>query len=335
MGRSRREDVLARDAGFGAVVLSAVWAPPLTEPPPNDLARLGHAVDAAGRAGIRPFVAVYQFSGATPVTAADREQFAGYTASLARALPAVRDVIVGNEPNANLFWMPQFGPDGEDLAAPAYLRLLARTYDALKEVDPTLNVVGGGLAPRGIDRAGTGRDTHSPTAFIRDLGAAFRASGRTRPVMDMFSIHPYGETSSIAPEFRHPRSTTIGLADYEKLVALLGEAFDGTPQPGSSLPIVYGEYGIESAIPPQRAGGYTGAEVDSVHPVDEETQGRWYAQAIALARCQPNVRMLFLFHVSDERELERLQTGVRYADDAPKTSLRAVRAAVEARGSCR
>jgi hypothetical protein len=45
--------------------------------------------------------------------------------------------------------------------------------------------------------------------------------------------------------------------------------------------------------------------------------------------------MLFLFHVSDERELERLQTGVRYADDAPKTSLRAVRAAVEARGSCR
>ena len=39
-------------------------------------------------------------------------------------------------------------------------------------------VIGGGLAPRGGDDATASRQTHSPTAFIRDLGAAYRASGR-------------------------------------------------------------------------------------------------------------------------------------------------------------
>jgi len=31
--------------------------------------------------------------------------------------------------------------------------------------------------------------------------------------------------------------------------------------------------------------------------------------------------MLLFFHVSDEPQLERLQTGVFYADDTPKASL--------------
>ena len=31
--------------------------------------------------------------------------------------------------------------------------------------------------------------------------------------------------------------------------------------------------------------------------------------------------MLLFFHVSDEPQLERLQTGVFYADDTPKSSL--------------
>ncbi len=325
---------LAREAGFGAVVLSALWEPPARAPSADELDRLRRAAGAAVDAGIRPVLAVYQFGRATPLTPPDRAQFAAFAASLARSLPDVRDVMVGNEPNSNLFWRPQFGPDGADAAAPAYLRLLASTYDALKDADPALNVIGGSLAPRGVDRPGTGRDTHSPTAFIRDLGAAYRASGRARPVMDMFSIHPYGEHSGIPPDLAHPRSTTIGLADHDKLVALLGEAFDGTAQPGSTLPVVYGEYGIETVIPPAHAAAYSGSEPPSVHPVDEATQGGRYAHAIAIARCSPGVAMLFLFHVSDEPQLERLQTGVRYADDRPKRSLRAVREAIEQPPRC-
>ena len=41
-------------------------------------------------------------------------------------------MIVGNEPNLNLFWLPQFGADGGDAAAAGYEALLADTYDALK-----------------------------------------------------------------------------------------------------------------------------------------------------------------------------------------------------------
>src|SRR5207248_2155156 len=83
-------------------------------------------------------------------------------ATVARALPSVRDFVIGNEPNLNRYWLPQFGLDGSDVAAPAYESLLAKTYDALKAVSPKITVLGGAVSPRGVDRPNTGRDTHSP-----------------------------------------------------------------------------------------------------------------------------------------------------------------------------
>ena len=38
----------------------------------------------------------------------------------------MRTVFVGNEPNLNLFWAPQFDPSGGDAAAAGYEQLLAR-----------------------------------------------------------------------------------------------------------------------------------------------------------------------------------------------------------------
>jgi hypothetical protein len=316
---------LARASGFRAVVLSAVWKPGASAD--ADLPPLRRAVEAAVAQDVRPVLAVYQFSSATPADPASRTAFASYAAALAKSLPDVRDVIVGNEPNLNLFWQPQFDASGADTAAPAFEALLAATYDALKAVDAKLDVIGAGLAPRGGDRPSS-RPTHSPTQFLADLAAAYRASGRARPLMDALSIHVYGESSGIPPTFAHPRSTTIGIADYRKLVGILGAAFDGTAQPGSRLPIVYGEYGVETQIPPGEAHLYTGREVVPV--VDEQTQGEYYAEAIRAAARQPNVRMLFLFHVSDESRLEGLQSGVRYADGTPKSSEPTVRAAIDA-----
>jgi len=321
---------LARRARYRAIVLSSVWTPPLTAPTPGEVAALRAAVASASAAGIRPIVAVYSFSRVTPISAVARGQFASYAAALARALPDVRDVIVGNEPNLNLFWMPQFAPDGSDAAAVSYLALLAESYDAIKAVSEDVNVIGGSLSARGSDDPAATRQTHSPTTFIRDLGAAYRASGRADPVMDMFSLHPYPENSSIPPEFQHPQSSAIGLADYDKLVALLGEAFDGTGQAGSTLPIVYGEYGLQTTIPPSKSGAYSGTEPAPTKPIDEETQGAAYVSAIRMVACQPTARMLLFFHVSDEPELDRLQTGVYYADDTPKASLERVAAAARA-----
>src|SRR5207248_10679162 len=85
---------------------------------------------------------------------------------------------------------------GADAAAASYETLLARTYDAVKAVSPKVEVIGGGLAPRGSDDPAGIRPTHSPTAFITDLGADYRASGRTKPIMDALSLHPYEDHSS-------------------------------------------------------------------------------------------------------------------------------------------
>ena len=65
--------------------------------------------------------------------------------------------------------------------------------------------------------------------------------------MDGFAFHPYADELEQSPSTaRPPTPTTSALADYDKLVRLLGEAFDGTAQAGSALPILYDEYGIES-----------------------------------------------------------------------------------------
>ena len=324
-GNARQQMQLAADSGLRAIDLSAIWHRGEAAAPPAQLAGLRRAVGAAQAAGIRPILSVYQLSGDTPISAADRADFASFAASLARALPAVRDVIVGNEPNLDLFWRPQFGPSGEDVAASSFEALLAQTYDALKDVDSKLDVIGVGLAPRGSDRPSATRETHSPTRFLLDLGRAYRASGRTKPIMDALSLHPYGESPKIPPTLAHPHVTSLGIADYGKLVGLLATAFGGTAQAGRNLPIVYGEYGVETTIPPAKAQLYTGHEV--VPTVDEATQASYDVEAIRLAACQSTVRMLLFFHVVDESKLPGLQTGVRYADGSPKSSLPAVRAA--------
>jgi hypothetical protein len=315
-----------RLAGFTAVRVTSNWAPGLTAPTSQELSVLRNVEAAARLSGVKVYVSVYNVgSRTTPLDPVDQEQFARYSAALAGALPSFDDVIVGNEPNLNRFWLPQFTAEGDNASAPAYLSLLGRTYDALKAVDPRLRVWGGALAPRGGDRPGGARPTSSPTAFIQTMGTAYRASGRTLPVMDGLAIHPYPDNSSQSPGFPHPRSTTIGLADYDKLVALLGTAFDGTPQPGSTLPILYDEFGIESVIPDGKRELYSGNEPATTKPVDESKQAAAYDLGLRLAFCQPNVAGVLLFHSHDEKALLSWQSGVYYADGSPKASLTTVR----------
>ena len=224
----------------------------------------------------------------TPLTAAARSQFARFAADVVKRVPRIREYIVGNEPNLNRYWLPQFGPNGEDAAATAYAQLLARTYDAMKAADRNVFIIGGSLAPRGIDRPGTGRDTHSPTAFIADMGTAYRAMKRNRPIMDGLSFHPYGENSSTPPTFAHMSGTSLGLADYDKLVGLLGKAFDGTHQLGSKLPIVYDEYGVDSQIPDGKRRFYGGREPATTKPVSEGVQAAYYRDGARDGRLPAN-----------------------------------------------
>ncbi len=323
---------LAKLAGLGAIRLTAQWSPGIRQLDGGDLVELQNAAGAAGLDGIRIFVSIYPSgSSVTPLTQSARDNFAAYAASVAEQLPTVKDFIIGNEPNLNRFWMPQFGRGGRDAAAPAYEALLAETYDALKLVDPAVQVIGGAVSPRGGDTPGTGRDTHSPTTFIPDLGAAYRRSGRTLPIMDAFAFHPYLDSSHVPPSFRHTHSTSVSINDYEKLVALLGKAFDDTGQEGSSLPIVYDEFGVQSKVTPPKLDAYSNTIAPAASDaVSESTQALYYKQAMELASCQPTVEALFLFHVSDELDLAAWQSGLYYADDTPKSSLAPVRDAAEA-----
>ena len=232
------------DAGFDAVGVTSFWQPGLSAPTPEELDVLR---DVAGRAdGTRIFLSVYHpGSATTPLTAEARSQFASYVGAIVREVPEIRDIVVGNEPNLNRFWLPQFDESGNDVAAPAYFALLSEAYDAAKKADEDVTIWGGALAPRGIDRPGTGRDTHSPTTFIRDLGAAYQASGRTEPPLDGFAFHPYPASSSIPPDRpTDSASKSILLADYEeKLAPLLGK------RSATGLPVLYSELGVETAIP--------------------------------------------------------------------------------------
>ncbi|HEX7083224.1 MAG TPA: hypothetical protein VF186_03845 [Gaiellaceae bacterium] len=321
----------AQTAGLTTIRMTETWSRGERKLPADDRVKLSNAIGAATFSDVRVILSIYPYgSSQTPLTQEQQADFAAFAADVAEAFPTVHDFIVGNEPNLNRFWLPQFGPNGEDLAAQSYESLLAATYDAIKAVRPHSTIYGGAVSPRGGDNPEGSRPTHSPTAFITDLGAAYRASGRQVPIMDAFAFHPYPEYSSLGPNFPHPRSTSIGLADYDKLVGLLGQAFDGTAQRGSGLPILYDEFGIETQIPPAEADLYTGAEPRTTHPVDEATQAKYYRQAMAMTYCNKTVMGILLFHVVDEAPLDRWQSGVYYADDTPKSSLPAVRAAADA-----
>ena len=325
---------LAKAAGFQALRVTAIWSPGDTTVPDDQLAALQSVAAAGAFDGITIYTTIMPYgSRTTPLTTGAQRQFASFAADLTRRVPLMRNLIIGNEPNINRYWLPQFGPDGEDLAASMYAKLLARTYDAIKAVDANAFVIGGSVSPHGSDNPKLGRKTHSPTAFITDLGIAYRDSGRTKPIMDGFALHPYGENSSVAPDAGHPDGTSIGLADYDKLVGVLGKAFNGTAQLGSKLPIIYDEYGIESIIPAAKIHDYVGREPATTKPVTEATQGRYYDEALLMAACQPTVRAMFLFHVTDESNLGRWQSGVYYSDGTPKASRTAVRQTIQQIGA--
>jgi hypothetical protein len=315
-------------AGFNALNITTAWTPGQTQPDPGELEILRNVANAADRQHVQLLITAYAPKPRyAPTTDAQQTEYATFMATLARDLPTVDGFAVWNEPNLNTFWLRQYDASGKDIAASAYTSLLAKTYDSLKGVSEKVKVYGGNLAPRGFEDPESPRPTHSPTQFIKDMGAAYRASGRTKPIMDVFALHPYQTRSAIPPGQPHT-GTSLGLGDYDKLVALLGGAFDGTAQEGSKLPIAYTEFGVQSVIPDSELGSYTNTDSPlGKDAVPEATQAEYYKQAFQLAACQPNVIAVYIFHLLDEADLNRWQSGPYYVDTKPKTSLDAIASA--------
>jgi hypothetical protein len=293
----------------------------------QDKEHLDRAIASATEAGLRVVLAVYPHppreieSGLASPT-----MFASYVGVLASIYPQVRQFVIGNEPNQPAFWRPQFDADGNNVSGSMFGPYLAAAYDTLKGIDPDITVAGVGLSPRGNDRP-TARNniSTSPVRFLRSLGAWYRRSGRTRPLMDEFSFHPYPNEAT-DPLERGYQWPNAGFANLDRIKQALWDAFNGTAQPTTleGLRLNLDEVGWQV----DTAGriGYHGKE--NVPVTDEITQASIYGQLIREAACDPEVASLSFFGFRDDGLRTGFQAGLERADGTQRPSAAAVQAAI-------
>lgn len=286
------------------------------------------AITEAGRQGLSVVLAVYPYPPRSLVrSAAGAQAFAEYVARVAREYPAVRQFVIGNEPNQPAFWRPQLSAKGKVLSAPMFGQYLAAAYDALKVVDLGITVVGVGLSPRGNDnpRAKSNLST-SPARFLAALGAWYRKSGRTAPLMDGFSFHPYprAATDALTAGYAWPN---VGFTNLDRLKQAIHDAFHDTPQPTTvdGLKLYLDEVGwqVDTSSRP----GYTGLE--NVPVTTEAKQAATYAELIKRAACDPDIEQLNIFGFYDDVSRDQgFQAALHRVDGTPRPAAAAVAAAV-------
>ena len=321
--------------GFDANRVTVLWHP---EKPDVIVEKpfLDRYVPAAAKHGVKIVFQVYPArSTAIGGSALARERFGSFLEKLARTYPDVGEYVVGNEPNQPRFWRPQFTPSRKPASGAQYAALLARSYDALKDVNPFITVVGVAVSSRGNDnpRAVDNIST-SPVRFLRDVGRAYRASGRIDPLMDKLAFHPYPNSSLDSLE-RGMRWPNAGFANVDRIKQAIWDAFDGTGQPTveRGLKLVLGEIGWQVGVVPSATSAYEGRE--NVATTTEARQARIYRDIVYRAACDASVSDVYFFGLADERDLDRFQAGLVRADGTRRPSYTAVRNAIaRTRGRC-
>ncbi len=289
---------------------------------------LDKAVPVAVSHGLRVVFAVYPYPpSALTRTAAEARSFGEYTALVARTYPQVQQFVVGNEPNQPAFWRPQLSRRGVVLSAPAFGRYLAAAYDALKDVDSGITVVGVGLSPRGNDNAlARNNVSTSPVRFLSSLGAWYRSTGRTEPLMDGFSFHPYPRNAT-DPLVRAYDWPNAGFTDIGRVKQAFWDAFHGTPQPtiGDGLKLYLNEVGwqVRTAGLP----GYTG--IENVPVTTERKQAAVYADLVRRSACDPDIAEVNFFGFYDDVSRDQgFQAALHRLDGTPRPSAAAVSSAI-------
>jgi hypothetical protein len=293
----------------------------------QDKALLDRAIANAVDAGLRVVVAVYPYPPREiEAGLGSPSLFGSYVAALASLYPEVRAFVIGNEPNQPAFWRPQFGRSGANVSASSFGPYLAAAYDALKGVDPELSVVGIGLSPRGNDKPNAKSNiSTSPVRFLRALGAWYRKSGRTLPLMDAFSFHPYPNSATDPLDRGYPWPN-VGFVNLERMKQALWDAFHATAQPTTvgGLKLHLDEIGWQvdtSGLP-----GYQGSE--NVAVTDELTQAAIYGELIRRAACDPDVAQVSFFGFRDDGLRTGFQAALQRADGTARPAAEAVAEAI-------
>ncbi len=293
----------------------------------QDKAQLDRAVESATKAGLAVVLAVYPYPPRElEAGLGSPSLFASYVGVLASIYPQVRQFVIGNEPNQPAFWRPQFDASGTNVSAAAFGPYLAAAYDTLKGVDPTISVLGVGLSPRGNDRPDARNNVStSPVRFLRSLGAWYRRSGRTRPLMDGFSFHPYPNAAT-DPLERGYEWPNAGFANLDRMKQALWDAFAGTAQPTTldGLKLHLDEVGWQ--VGTSGRSGYHGRE--NVAVTDEATQAVIYGQLIREAACDSDVASVSFFGFHDDGLRTGFQAGLERADGSSRPAAAAVQAAI-------
>ena len=328
-----------KDAGLTENRMTVLWDPasPTTIP---DEGAIRQAIDLATARGIHITLDLYPTKArAFTDSSGAAGEFATFARLVARAFPQIKDFIIGNEPNKSRFWQPQFNLNGTPAACYAYEPVLAASYDALKAVDPANIVIGVGLGPRGTDNPfAAGNLSISPVRCIRDLGRAYRASRRTKPIMDELSLHPHpnADTDQLETGYSWPNA---GIPNLARIKQAVWDAFFGTGQPTfqeagmpygpvRTLKLRLNEVGWQVTIPPSSRWAYYGRE--SVVPTDEGTQAAIYGNLIPLMACDPSVKSVLFFGLVDEPDLDRWQAGLLRADWTRRPSYGIVKGSIAA-----
>jgi hypothetical protein len=280
-----------------------VWVPWNGEAAPSGprLDELSRAEQAAQHT--RVVLAVFGFARDTPASPRAQQRFCGYARTALDLVPHARAIVVWNEANAPAYWSG---------TADEYMQLLATCYDRLHRNGVTV-----------LDSTASG---HSPEAFLGALAAAYRASGRTRPLVDAFGHNPYPADDSESPDARHPVGF-LGEGDYGRLMTVLHAGFGHMPD------VWYLEDGFQSRVPKALRHHYTGRE--NVVTISPSLQAERLGAAIRLAACQPHVRAFFNFELADEPRLAGWQSGLVWRGVHPKPAAAAfTTAAREAASGC-
>ncbi len=301
----------------------------------QEKAFLDRMVPKAAAAGIQLVFQIIPMHPRALQLGAATTAFAAYCADVASVYPQVHRFIVLNEPNEAYFLAPQFA-GGQNVSAAVAAEALAKAYDALRGVDRTAEVIGLSLSPEANDRTST-----SPVRFLAALGQAYRASGRTLPLMDALGLHLYPKNAATQDEKTRYEWPQTGPSDLGRIKQAFYDAFAGTGQPlfeempqpvGPVAHLVLDELGWQVAIRPSLRGRYTGRENTPV--TTEPRQARIYAALTGSLRCDQNVSDILLFHLIDEANLGRFQSGLERVDGSRRSSYTSVTNAIRAAPLC-